>query len=127
MALNRNSGKTTVSGYQTHYLLLFGVKIETLIQGAAVLMDVLLPVPHILCILHHLLLNVTKQTDKKTTAPKANHYINLSLSKKKNWRQRIEEENKADQSLILCSHSIISFTCGGPPEPQSFRALNNKS
>lgn len=56
---------TAISGHQTHHLLLFGVKIETLIQGAAVLMDVLLLIPHILCILHHLLLNVTKQTDKK--------------------------------------------------------------
>ena len=65
MALKRKQGKTTVAGYQTHYLLLFGVKIETLIQGAAVLMDVLLLIPHILCILHHLLLNVTKETDKK--------------------------------------------------------------
>lgn len=30
-----------------------------------------------------------------------------------------------DQSLILCSHSIMSFTCGGPPEPHSFKALKD--
>lgn len=48
---------------------------------------------------------------------------------------RLTEENPAvntwwsgkqtDQSLILCSHSMMSFTCGGPPEPQSFRALKD--
>lgn len=32
---------------------------------------------------------------------------------------------RTDQSLILCSHSMMSFTWGGPPELQSLRALKD--
>lgn len=38
-------------------------------------------------------------------------------------RSRTQTTN---QSLILYSHSMMSFTWGGPPEPQSFRALQDK-
>lgn len=34
-------------------------------------------------------------------------------------------ETQTDRSLILISHSMMSFTCGGPPEPHSFRALKH--
>lgn len=36
------------------------------------------------------------------------------------------EEPPTHQSLILGSHSTMSFTWGGPPEPQSFRALKHR-
>lgn len=68
------------------------------------------------------------QTDwrKKTPKSPVGNILHKTVSfKKRNLRCRTKEENKSDQSLILCSHSIISFTCGDPPEPQSFRALNN--
>lgn len=46
----------------SEYLLLFGVELEALIQRAAVLLAMLLLlIPHALCILHHLLLDVAKQ------------------------------------------------------------------
>ena len=34
-------------------------------------------------------------------------------------------KTQTDRSLILISHSMMSFTCGGPPEPHSFRALKH--
>lgn len=49
-------------------LFLFGVELEALVQGAAVLLDVLLlQTPHALGVLHHLLVDVTEQagTDDK--------------------------------------------------------------
>lgn len=65
------------------------------------------------------------QIDWKRKVPKACYYIKHSLKK---WKicVGLNKKIKPDQSLILCSHSIISFTCGGPPGPQSFKALNNK-
>lgn len=87
-------------------------------------MNVLVLISHILCILYHLLLNITKETEK-AKVPKACHYIKHSL-KKRTICVGLNKKIKPDQSLILCSHSIISFTCGGPPGPQSFRALNNR-
>lgn len=46
----------------TGYLLLFGVELEALVQCAAVVLDMLLLlIPHALCVLHHLLLDVAKQ------------------------------------------------------------------
>lgn len=87
-------------------------------------MNVLVLISHILCILYHLLLNITKETEK-AKVPKACYYIKHSL-KKRTICVGLNKKIKPDQSLILCSHSIISFTCGGPPGPQRFRALNNK-
>lgn len=45
------------------YLLLFGVELEALVQCAAVVLDMLLLllIPHALCVLHHLLLDVAEQ------------------------------------------------------------------
>lgn len=53
----------------THgYLLLFGVELEALVQSAAVLLDMLLMlIPHTLCVLHHLLVNITKQAAASST------------------------------------------------------------
>src|SRR4029434_10861105 len=34
---------------------------------------------------------------------------------------------KPQHSLTLCSHSMMSFTCAGPPRPHSFRALKEQS
>ena len=50
------------------------------------------------------------------------------MSGKKNSRVKrwgFCNRKQTDQSLILCSHSMMSFTCGGPPEPHSFRALRD--
>lgn len=34
-------------------------------------------------------------------------------------------DKNAHHSFVLFSHSITSFACGGPPEPQSLRALQH--
>ena len=58
VAAGRRS-ETTVT-----HLLLFGVELEALVQGAAVLLHMLLLlVPHALCVSHHLLLDVPKQAE----------------------------------------------------------------
>lgn len=51
------------------YLFFFGVQLEALVQGAAMLLQVLLLLtPHALGIFHHFLLDAAKQTDGQTQA-----------------------------------------------------------
>lgn len=126
------SGGSSWGHWLFDYLFLFGVELETLIQGAAVLLDMLLLlIPHALCILHHLLLNVPKQAaapGHKDAVIEIRQKVALcQVNGEQCYRKSavVCNRKQTDQSLILCSHSMMSFTCGGPPEPQSFRALED--
>lgn len=48
------------------HLFFFGIQLEALVQGTAMLLQVLLLlIPHALCIFHHLFLDAAKQTADK--------------------------------------------------------------
>lgn len=49
------------------HLFFFGIKLEAFVQGAVVLLQVLLLLaPHTLCVFHHLLMDAAKQTEANT-------------------------------------------------------------
>lgn len=53
------------------HLLLFGIELEALVQGAAVLLEMLLLlIPNALSVLHHFLLDAAKQAECKTVKTK---------------------------------------------------------
>lgn len=113
-------------------LFFFGVQLEALVQGAAMLLQVLLLlIPHALRIFHHLLLDAAKQTGGQARTSGRSFRVptpppplpTYTHTKDKGMLARLKWEKKAHHSFVLFSHSITSFVCGGPPEPQSFRAL----
>lgn len=103
----------------------------------------LLLISHALCVLYHLLLDVPKQA----AGPRHGHHSSDDTLKREHiqnsqilvvgrfveqgietniWYVEAHTHTNTDQSLTLCSHSMISFTCGGPPEPHSFSALDDR-
>ncbi len=115
------------------YLFFFGVELKALVQGAAVLLNMVLLSTNTFRVLHHLLLDVTKQAAHRHAVTPGHWTVLLVLLA---WRALKPSANRMYfhmsskgskklhyQSLNRCSHSTMSFTCGGPPEPHSFRAL----
>lgn len=115
------------------YLFFFGIQLEALVQGAAMLLQVLLLlIPHALRIFHHLLLDAAKQTGGQTRTSGRNfrvfHPPHTQKTEGSRWAagmlKWVKWEKNAHHSFVLFSHSITSFVCGGPPDPQSLRALS---
>lgn len=123
----------------TGYLLLFGVELEALVQCAAVVLDMLLLlIPHALCVLYHLLLDVAKQAAGPRQGNGTLWRLHMQNSQVEVVSGLVEKgietniwyvktHTHTDQSLTLCSHSMMSFTCGGPPELHSFSALDDRN
>lgn len=54
--------------FHVPHLFFFGVQLEALVQGAAMLLQMLLLlIPHALCIFHHLFLDAAKEAADKQT------------------------------------------------------------
>lgn len=59
------------------HLFFFGIKLEAFVQGAIVLLQVLLLLaPHTLCVFHHLLMDAAKQTEANTVCAVSMRLLN---------------------------------------------------
>lgn len=125
--------------FHVSHLFFFGVQLEALVQGAAMLLQMLLLlIPHTLCIFHHLFLDAAKETAGKQTVTLGGVHVSCTVEQTgriidtrgensgspASWYACKDGKN-THHSFVLFSHSITSFACGGPPEPQSFRALQH--